>query len=293
MPLPGGGADKAGNRYELRWTVRQFIRLLTGDAVWIELEPIGEEGERVEFCLQRSDGRIEAHQVKRQQAGRGHWTIADLARVGVLEGVRKHAVEGNADFVFVSTQAPKSLPELRDRAGNATDASAFQAALSLPLKGDLDTLQSRLGLASGNDTLEALAHTHWEPIGERTLSDTVLALLDAHLTGDPQAALGVLALFALDAIHRRVTALELWDVLGRHGIEPSDVARDRNLVARLRQCQEDYFNSQEFGIGDLVLPRGEADQISATFLDPVRSTKSIFLLGTAGAGKTSVTGQIV
>jgi len=44
MPLPGGDADKAGNRYELRWTVRQFIRLLTDDAVWIELEPIGEEG---------------------------------------------------------------------------------------------------------------------------------------------------------------------------------------------------------------------------------------------------------
>jgi hypothetical protein len=34
MPLPGGDADKADNRYELRWTVRQFIRPLTEDAVW-------------------------------------------------------------------------------------------------------------------------------------------------------------------------------------------------------------------------------------------------------------------
>jgi hypothetical protein len=34
MPLPGGDADKAGNRYELRWTVRQLIRLLTDEAVY-------------------------------------------------------------------------------------------------------------------------------------------------------------------------------------------------------------------------------------------------------------------
>ncbi len=61
MPFPGGGADKVGNRYELRWTVRQFIELLRGDAAWIHLEPIGAEGERIEFRLGRNDGRIEAH----------------------------------------------------------------------------------------------------------------------------------------------------------------------------------------------------------------------------------------
>jgi hypothetical protein len=97
----------------------------------------------------------------------------------------------------------------------------------------------------------------------------------------------------LSANEGRMDPCRLWDVLKQHGIGPSDVARDRNLLARLRQCQEEYFNSQEFGIGDLVLPRAEADQVSATFLDSARLTKSIFLLGTAGAGKTGVTGQIV
>jgi hypothetical protein len=44
------------------------------------------------------------------------------------------------------------------------------------------------------------------------------------------------------------------DVLAQRGIGPSDVARDRNLAVRFRQCQEDYLESQEFGIGDLALP---------------------------------------
>lgn len=293
MPLPGGDADKAGNRYELRWTVRQFIRLLTDDAVWIELEPIGEEGDRIEFRLCRSDGRIEAHQVKRQQAGKAHWTIADLARAHVLEGLRKHALDNDAEFVFVSTQPTKSLPELRDRAQAITDFSAFQKSLPLPLAVDFDDLQRRLGVDSGEETWRAVRQSRWIPADERELGDTVLALLGAYLTGDPGAALAVLSVFALEAVHRHVTAAELFDVLAQRGIESSDVARDRNLAARLRQCQQDYLESQEFGIGDLALPRREADQAIDILLDPDQSTRSVFLVGPAGMGKTGVTGQVV
>ncbi len=170
MPLPGGDADKAGNRYELRWTVRQFIRLLTGKAAWIHLEPIGADGERIEFRLGSQDGGIEAHQVKRQLAGKDHWTIADLDRVGVLEGVRKQTVDGDADFVFVSTQAPKSLPELRDRAESVPDFAAFLASLSIALKGDFDGLQSRLAEASSEQTWNALHHSRWIALVHRCIN---------------------------------------------------------------------------------------------------------------------------
>ena len=228
MPLPGGDADKAGNRYELRWTVRQFIRLLTDDAVWIELEPVGEEGERIEFRLCRSDGEIEAHQVKRQQAGKAHWTIADLARDHVLEGLCKHALDNDAELVFVSTQPTKSLPELRDRAQTITDFSAFLQSLSLDLRSDFDDLQRRLGIDSAEETWRAVRQSRWIPADERGLGDTVLALLGAYLTGDSEAALGVLSVFALEAVHRRVTAGELLDVLAQRGIGPSDVTSGEN-----------------------------------------------------------------
>ncbi|TVR58524.1 MAG: hypothetical protein EA420_17170 [Candidatus Competibacteraceae bacterium] len=308
MPFPGGGADKVGNRYELRWTVRQFIRLLKGDATWIHLEPIGAEGERVEFRLGHNDGRIEVHQVKRQQANRAHWTVADLDRVGVLEGVRKHTVDGGADFVFVSTQAPKSLPELRVRAEIAPDFPAFQASLPPELQKDFDDLQYRLfgvnkdfddlqhplfGVNNDQQTWRTIRQSRWIAQDERELDDTILALLGAYLTGDPQAALGVLAMFALDAVHRRITPQDLWGELEREGILPSDIARDKNLVVRLRQCREDYLQSQEFTIGGLVLPQTEADTAVAKFRDPTESKSSIFLVGPAGVGKTGVAGQIV
>lgn len=293
MPLPGGDADKAGNRYELRWTVRQFIRLLTDEAVWIELEPIGDQGDRIEFRLCRSDGRIEAHQVKRQQSGKAYWTTADLDRANVLEGLRKHALDDAAEFVFVSTQPAKSLPELRDRAQTITDVSAFQKSLSLELKRAFDDLQGRLGVDSGEETWRALRQSRWIPADERELGDTVHALLGAYLTGDPQAALGVLSMYSLEVVHRRVTAADLWAVLAERGIQPSDVAQDQSVAARIVQCQNDYLGSQDFGIGDLALPRREADQAVGVLLDSAAKTRCVFLVGPAGMGKTGATGQIV
>lgn len=74
MPLSGGAADKYGNRYEGRWTVRCFIEMLEGQASKIRLEPPGELGDGAEFILHRPPYR-EYHQVKRQRASQYAWNL--------------------------------------------------------------------------------------------------------------------------------------------------------------------------------------------------------------------------
>jgi hypothetical protein len=294
MPLPGGGADKLGNRFELRWTVRQFIRLLTDEAEWIHMEPIGDAGDKIEFLLGRSDGRIEAHQAKRQQSGRGHWTIADLARVGVLEGLRKHTVDGDAAFVFVSTQAAKSLPELVERAKLASgDLAAFHMVLSGELRGELSQLQQGLGNVSDVQVLGALCNSEWQNQDESGLTATVLALLGAYLTGDPETAYEQLAGVAMDAVHRRITQHELWAELQRRGIGPSELSRDRSLAQRLQACTAELLASRAYGIGDLIVPRAEADALTDALLDARAAAVTVFLEGPAGVGKSGVVAQVL
>ena len=43
MTLPGGPADKLGNRYEKWWTVSEGVRMLHGDAEAIRIEAPGVE----------------------------------------------------------------------------------------------------------------------------------------------------------------------------------------------------------------------------------------------------------
>jgi len=294
MPLPGGDADKVVNRFELRWTVRQFIRLLRGEAKWIHLEPIGDAGAKIEFLLGRADGRIEAHQVKRQQSGKGHWTIADLAKIGVMDGLRKHAVDGDATFVFMSTQAAKSLPELVHRAeGTNSDIATFQAALSVELSGEFSDLEQRLGKVGSAQAFKALRNSDWKNQDEEGLADTVLALLGAYVTGDPETALDGLARFAMDAVHRRIAPDEIWQELGRRGIKPSDLSRDTSLAVRVSEWATKFLESRPYGIGDLTIPRGEAERIADALLDPAAAATNIFLEGPAGVGKSGVVAQVV
>ena len=70
MPLPGGAADKLGNRYELWWTALQVQNLLRGQWDSIRVEVPGED--KVEFELVR-DAVSSFHQAKRS-APNGKWT---------------------------------------------------------------------------------------------------------------------------------------------------------------------------------------------------------------------------
>ena len=74
MTLPGGAADKLGNRYEAYWTVRQLLRVLTREAGEIRIEPPGVD--KMEFWLAVDDTR-EFHQAKRRHP-QGAWTLARL-----------------------------------------------------------------------------------------------------------------------------------------------------------------------------------------------------------------------
>ena len=82
MPLPGGPAEKFGNRYEGRWTVACLLDVLDERADSIRLEPPGPEEQGFEFWLTKQDVH-EYHQVKRQHST-GRWTLPTLAQGGVL-----------------------------------------------------------------------------------------------------------------------------------------------------------------------------------------------------------------
>ena len=125
MTLPGGPSDKAGNRYEAKWTVVCMARVLRGKYESIRLEPPGPEGQGVEFWLRCGDSR-EYHQVKRRGARRGHWTLRELNDVGVLPAFRSHLAAANATCVFVSMQGADELCELVERARGAADLPEFE-----------------------------------------------------------------------------------------------------------------------------------------------------------------------
>lgn len=126
-PLPGGAADKAGNRYEHWWTAFRIADVLDGRAARIRLEPPGAGGLGIEFEID-ADGITWAEQVKEASSG-GTWTLNRLKREGVLSAAHAHVSAGRS-FRLVASALQRTEPPQNpgrfstpDATGNATSAS--------------------------------------------------------------------------------------------------------------------------------------------------------------------------
>src|SRR5438552_3196051 len=117
MPLPGGPSDKLGNRYELWWTVSEFVRLLHGDAESIRIEDPGTD--KAEFIVVAGNRR-ELHQAKRSNID-GKWTLGALgaSNVRLLQAIAEQLKGNDSRFIFVSGSDAPELKELVHRASSA------------------------------------------------------------------------------------------------------------------------------------------------------------------------------
>ena len=124
MPLPGGPAEKFGNRYEGRWIVACLLDVLDERADSIRLEPPGPEEQGFEFWITKQ-GIREYHQAKRQHPS-GHWTLYTLAEEGVLTNFITRLQDPLVRCVFVSGNAAGQLEELSDRARRSASWGGIQ-----------------------------------------------------------------------------------------------------------------------------------------------------------------------
>ncbi|MFW5765746.1 MAG: hypothetical protein ACOC07_16410, partial [Coleofasciculus sp.] len=295
MPLPGGAADKIGNRYEARWTIHCMIDVMDEKADSITLEEIGEDA--FEFCLRRNTG-LEYHQVKRQKSGRGRWTIKGLEdkQVQFLSNFW-HKLRNNPDVscIFVSTQDADELNELAERARDAGSWTVFeQKFLNKTLSGHFDNLRKKWFNCSETEAYQALQHIFIETISEKLLVDAVENRLAALVEGNPKIIRIELAELALNRTHQELTSYDIWHyLLEERSYRRREWGKDPHVIAAVHKLNKRYVNRREKeAIAGNIIPRDEVDSI----VDKLTSTESkqgVLVTGEAGVGKSSVILQAV
>ena len=294
MPLPGGASDKSGNRYELLWTVVSMAKVLNEEAESISLEPVGDDGEGVEFTVTRA-ARTEYHQVKRQRTGRGVWSLRALQAEGVLGNFYQKLDVQAAETVFVSTHAAHPLDELTERARSAASLQEFESwfLASDEWSRNFNDLHRRWGSPSNEGSFERLKRVQVVTISERELGELAHAKLGMLLDGDPANATDVLTQFALNQIHRTLTAEDIWRHLRQRGFQRQTWADDDQVVNTIAELNRTYrAGIQSRGIGGNSIPRNETTRLLDYFKDE-DPRKVALVTGTAGVGKTSVISQVL
>ena len=292
MPLPGGSSDKAGNRYELIWTVRSIIRVMRGEAEWIHLEPAGSEGDGIEFYLKTSS-KIEYHQVKRQLTGRGVWPLRELQDRGVLDQFYQRLEDPSANCVFTSTHAAHPLDELVYRARRSGSLEEFEGHFlgSATWSGHFDQLHVSWPSPSREGTYERLRRIRVRTISEGELRDLVESSLGTLIAGDPYVTWSVLMDFAFEQVHQRLTSKDIWDFLGSLGLSKQTWGQDQSVVEGISELNQTYRASlRPLGIGGKTVERKEVDRILDIF-DDDQAGNTVLVSGKAGVGKTSTISQ--
>jgi hypothetical protein len=291
VSMPGGPADKYGNRFEGRWTIHCLIELLRGRVEAIELEPPGESGVGVEFVVLRG-GHQEHHQVK---SGRSHgqWTIQRLSREGVLENFRtKLTSDLDCTYVLVTESPADELHLLGARAREASSVEDFEARLSDELTGAWQRLKTAWPELTAQESLSLLTRIQdfqWSEGALRTLLTTEVESL---MQGSPDTSASVLAQFALDRLSGRIIATDVWKHLQTVGVRPTNWAEDNSVAQALHQATERYLRPhREEAILGSPIPRTETGEVVNLLLDKKPSV--VLLTGKGGIGKSGVTAQVV
>jgi hypothetical protein len=294
MPLPGGAADKLGNRFEMEWTLVCMTDVLAERATSIRLEPPGEAGEGAEFWLQRGTVR-EYHQAKRQHGAGGRWTASALHQKGVLEAALGHLRAGQARFVFVSAHDAVHLRELADAARSAATATEFMTEFlnNQERKREFQDLRRYWGDCSEGQTYEYLQRFYVHPAGEHVLRQLVEAYIGPLIDGDVAQVRNALIELASESVHCELVAADIWRHLETRGYRRRVWHNDPHVLAAVDAANELYLASvRGLSILGQPLPRSDARTAVASLLT-LDGARGRVVHGEAGIGKSGVMAQAV
>jgi len=289
-PRRGGEADKFGNRYEGRWTVRQLLYVLLGRVDSVRVEEVGDIGAGAEFTVRRGD-HVEVHQVKRQTGNANEWSIAALKTAGVLRAAETHVTAGR-QFHFVSLVPARALDELTDHARRSDDVQAFRAhQLTKELTPDFNNLCRADIWGSAESAWQVLRGMHIRWPDEREVIDGNSAFAGLLLEGAPPvlAAVG-LGDLVLDHLNETLDAAYLESLLNDYGLRRTQLFGSTTLAQDVRSVLDRWSDSVA---RELLIPMIDRTETAEVWQQLQADVHLLLVTGTAGGGKSAVAYGVV
>lgn len=293
----GGRGDKEGNRYEDRFFAKLLLELLLEKLVSIEVEPLGKEGEGIEFVATAPDGERRYYQCKGANGANTSWRSYDLKRHDVFKCAKEHILSGkDCTYYFISSVPYDELDALCDRARSCCGSEkAFAEQLSNPSlrkwKGCCETEFQE----TGERLVYLLSQCHFElePTGEerrRALEDLISLLF---LVDDSHSATTIRILlerFANDQAYwgKPIIASDVDKWLKRQGIHQRMRGQDTRCLTQVQKLNQ-TFKERFLAIDSGLIHRTETDEV----LRHIFAGRSVIVLGTAGTGKSGCLQEVI
>ena len=289
MPLPGGPANKFGNRYEQCWTVRQLLRLIDEPNTSIRIED--PKIDKAEFVITAGSDR-EIHQAKRSHPS-GMWRLSVLGsdQYRILQAIFNQLSQTpSTRFIFVSGSDAPELRELTERAKNANNQEEFESEFvdAGSQKKALKQLKDSWNITNTTLAYEILQRIEVRTIDETGIRDDVRFRLSAVFLTAPDNIYDALSNFVSDSIHQVITHDELKSYLDKKGLRYRQLATPNDAGSLITDVTQRYIEgAQRRLIRNTFIPRTETNELLNKIAEST-SEKGIHCVvtGKAGGGKT-------
>ena len=281
MTLPGGPADKFGNRYEKWWTLSEFVRMLGGETEAIRIEEPGVD--KAEFIV-TTGLRRELHQVKRSHPN-GKWSLAALRADGLLQAIGEQLAGNDDQFVFASGSDARELAELCDAAREAESDAEFERHFLEAAERRKRFEKLRDGWGCDVPTArERLRRIDIRTIDERELENKVRWGVEALFLANPTAVVAELRGIAEDSVHRTISRQDLVEQLARRGLQLRHLRNYGRAGVAVQTATDRYLDiARRNLIRQELVPKAAAETLLSR-LDGAPSDSVV--TGRAGSGKT-------
>ena len=284
--MPGGAADKAGNRYEDLWLVLRIADLLEGSVSRIRLEPLGKAGTGIEFEID-IDGITWGEQTK--DTGRT-WTIRGLIKHRALAAAKTQFDLGR-HYRFVTSSSAKQLATLASRARKSESFDEYAEALFDGRLAHLDAVADAWKV-SPEEAWHLLERVDVKHMTADELERIVAATLQRFYADDPSVVVGLLGEFCAERLHESFTAPQVHAYLESKGLHPRLLAHDANAINQLRETRQHHERRVQRVKPQIgLVPRNDAQTVLDLLRD-LEGAQVVVVDGQAGSGKSTVVAAV-
>ena len=297
-PEAGGRSDKFGNEFENRCLVNYLLRLVREQLSAIIIEPLGPEGEGVEFVTVDLSGSKTYYQCKSVNSGQNKWNPSDLNKYAVFSQSKVHIMrEAGSRYVFLSPLPYDGLDSLCQKAKSNSSADEFcQYQLTSKKYREMFDKCARYYQLNKNDPdelkelLHILAHCEFnlEPYNNEALED-LNNQVAALFTGNSNSARLLLEHIAVDRYRfgQTLNTADVIEYMRENGVYLRSYMQNESVASRIEELNETYWGEFK-AINGRLIHRTETDEAIAA----LEAGRSIVIQGRAGVGKSGCVEEI-
>lgn len=300
MPfLPGGQADKLGNRYEGRWIIKNYLDLLNEKIKSLIIEPFGDEGDGIDLWITDNKNHRIVCQCKARNASKDYWTPGDLNAIKIFK-IARLQIDRYSDITFCFVSAIPA-PQVNDLCDNTRKSPDFNSYYTFYIKKYPEKLRLYKTICRGfglNDEVTAnLEKTYYylqkikikQYTDDDNTKDELLTRISYLIEGNEEDIYSLLISFATenDNLGKKITANDLLTYLENNNHCPRKLDKDKRIIPQLKAQQKKFTKSiQDQGlIKNRLIKREESQKL----LEKIKKNLPLLLLhGVSGCGKSLV-----